>query len=71
MFGIGKKVLSTLLLVSMAIAPLACTTVNNPPDNQPKTVNVIKPADNPKVEVNVTKPPEESNKTQVNVHNNN
>ena len=70
MFGIGKKVLSTLLLVSMAIAPLACKTVNNPPpDNQPKTV-IVKPADNPKVEVNVTKPPEDSNKTQVNVHNN-
>jgi hypothetical protein len=68
MFGIGRKVLSFTLLVGMAMAPLACTTVNNPSDNPPKTVNVIKPADNPKVEVNVNKPPEETHKTEVIVH---
>jgi len=41
MFTIGKVVLSLLLLVGVAAAPLACLSINKPPDNQPKTdVNV-------------------------------
>jgi len=41
MVKIGKKVLSFLLLVLIAAAPLGCLSINKPPDNQPKTeVNV-------------------------------
>ncbi len=41
MVTIGKRVLSSLLLVIIAAAPLGCLNINKPPDNQPKTeVNV-------------------------------
>jgi len=71
MLTIAKKMLSVVLLVCMAAASLACTTVNNPPADQPKTkeVKVITvPADQPKTEVNVIKTPDRP-KTEVNVNN--
>ena len=41
MAAIGKKVLSLLLVVCFACAPLGCLNINKPPDNPPKTeVNV-------------------------------
>jgi len=35
MFAIGKKILSLLLLVFIAVAPMSCLTINKPPDDQP------------------------------------
>jgi len=41
MFTIIKKTLSVLLLVLVAAAPLACLSINPPPENKPNTeVNV-------------------------------
>jgi hypothetical protein len=67
MVTIGKAVMSLLLLVCIAVAPLACLSITTPSDNQPKTeVNVggdrgvtvehrnDTPSDNrPKTDVNV------------------
>jgi hypothetical protein len=37
MFTIGKKVLSVLLLVLIAAAPLGCLSINKPPEKQDRT----------------------------------
>lgn len=41
MFTIGKKLLSVLLLILIAAAPLGCLSINKEADNKPtKEVNV-------------------------------
>ena len=37
MLAIGKKVLSSLLLVLIAAAPLGCLSINDPPEKQHRT----------------------------------
>jgi hypothetical protein len=40
MRAIGRKVLSLLVLVSIAVAPLGCVTVNRSPAGQPARTDV-------------------------------